>query len=160
MLIDGQKVYLFNPWNIKRWSEDEICSQVNELIAQYKPDDDTMYGISKNIELIADIIYLYGEMISRLTEEVAILKLRNDSAESKEVVRTRKNWIKDNPGEKTPAMSFFEAEAFEIVKESREKQFEKNALLTRFKFAYESMESKMNALKKKQESIKYEEFNQ
>ena len=159
MIIDGQKVYLFNPWQIKRWKEEEIQIQVTELMKMYDPENDTMYGISKNIEVISDINYLYGEMIARLTDEVAKLKLENDTKEAKETVRTRKAWAKDNPGDKAPAISYFEAEAKEIVKEMREKQYDKSSDLTRFKYAYESMENKMNALKKKLESIKYEEFN-
>ena len=159
MYIDGEKVYLFNPWKVKRWSEDEIATQVSQLIELYNPEDDTMYGISLNIETIADINYLYGEMIARLTDKSAKLKLENDSKESKEVVRTRKNWITENPGEKPPAMSYFEAEASEIVREKRYEQIDASSDLTRFKYAYDSMEQKINALKKKQESIRYEEFN-
>lgn len=159
MIIDGEKVYLFNPWQIKRWTEDEICIQVNELIKLYNPEDDTMYGISRNIEIISDILYLYGEMIARLTDQVATIKLKTDSAEAKETVRTRKNWIVDHPGEKAPAITYFEAEAKEIVQKERDAQNDLASDLTRFKYAYESMESKMNALKRKQDSIKYEEFN-
>lgn len=159
MIIDGQKVYLFNPWNIKRWKEEEICVQVNELLNNYNPEDDTMYGISKNIEILSDINYLYGEMIARLSEEVAMLKLKNDTKEAKETVRTRKEWIAEHPNEKAPAMSYFEAKAEESTKEEREEQYKKSSDLTRFKYAYESMEQKMNALKKKQDSIRYEEFN-
>ena len=57
-------------------------------------------------------------------------------------------------------MSYFEAKASEFVKEDREKQFEIQSDLTRFKYAYDSIENKMNAIKKKMESIKFEEFNQ
>lgn len=159
MIIDGEKVYLFNPWKIKRWADDEIASQVNQLIELYNPEDDTMYGVSLNIEVIADILYLYGEMIARLTDKSAKLKLENDSREQKEIVRTRKNWIADHPGDKAPAISYFEAEASEIVREKRNEQIDAQSDLTRFKLAYESMEQKINALKKKQESIRYEEFN-
>ena len=158
MIIDGEKIYLFNPWQIKRWKEDEICAQVNELIKKYDPNADTMYQLSMDIEIISDIQYLYGEMISRLANEVATSKLRNDTAEAKAVVRLRKNWILDNPGEKAPAMSYFEAQACESIQEERDKQNTASSDLTRFKYAYESMEAKMNALKKKLESIKYEEF--
>ncbi len=159
MIIDGQKVYLFNPWQIKRWKDEEISMQVNELIKLYDPEDDTMYGISKNIEIISDILYLYGEMIARLTEQTATIKLRTDTTEAKETVRTRKDWIIENPGEKAPAISYFEAKAKEIVQDDRDKQNDLNSNLIRFKFAYESMEAKMNALKRKQDSIKYEEFS-
>jgi len=159
MIIDGERVYLFNPWQIRRWTEEEICQQVNELIKGYNPEADTMYEISQDIEIISDIQYLYGEMIARLGDETAKLKLKIDSKENKEKVRTRKNWVEDHPKEKAPAMDYFQAEAEEIVRDEREKQLDKVSDLTRFKYAYESMEQKMNALKKKLESIKFEEFS-
>lgn len=157
MLINGEEVYLFNPWQIQSWKDEDICIQVNELIKQYNPNDDTMYGIAKNIEVIANINYLYGEMISRLTSSVAQLKLENNSREAKLVYQLRNDWTKVNK-EKPPAISYFEAQAFDSVKTDREKELDKLALLNRFKYAYDSMSEKMNALKKKMESIKFEEF--
>lgn len=159
MDINGEKLYLFNPWNIKDWDDQMICGQVEQLIKQYNPNADTMWELADDIEIIANIQYLYGEMISRLTNEVANLKLDNDTNEAKKIVESRKAWKKENPEEKMPAMSYFEALAEESVKIKREKQNEKSGMLTRFKYAYDSMEQKANALKKKQDSIKYEEFN-
>lgn len=157
MIISGEEVYLFNPWQVQRWTEDEINQQVNELIKQYKPEADTMYEIAHNIEVMANINYLYGEMISRLTSEHAKMKLENNSREAKLVYQLRNEWSKVNK-EKAPAISYFEAQAYDNVEADRRKEQDKLSLLTRFKYAYESMESKMNALKKKMESIKYEEF--
>ena len=58
--------------------------------------------------------------------------------------------------EKPPAMSYFEAMAKEYVKEDSKKLAELGARLFRFKKAYESIDSKQNALKKKIEAIRYE----
>lgn len=158
MLINGEQVYLFNPWQVSRWKDEEICEQVNELIKLYNPNEDTMYGIAKNIEVMANINYLYGEMISRLTSQYSEKKLRNNARESKLVYQLRNDWVKANK-DKAPAISYFEAQAYESVQDDRKEELDKLSLLTRFKYAYESMEAKMNALKKKLESIKYEEFN-
>lgn len=157
MLINGEKVYMYNPWQVQRWTDDEISQQVSELIKQYNPEEDTMYGIAKNIEVMANINYLYGEMISRLTSEHSKLKLENNARESKLVYQLRNDWSKVN-SDKAPAISYFEAQAYDSVQSDRTKELDKLALLTRFKYAYDSMEAKMNALKKKMESIKYEEF--
>lgn len=154
-----EKKYLFNPWNIKSWKEEQILTQVNKLIGIYNPQDDTMYGLSRNIEIIADITYLYGEMISRLAHLHSIKKLDNDAKRGKYVVQERKTWEKAHPKEKVPAITYFESEADELVRSDRDKEAQYLEDLNRFKYAYESMEHKMNALKRKVDSIRYEEFN-
>ena len=55
-------------------------------------------------------------------------------------------------------MSYFEAQARELAKDEREKMLMKYEMLTRFKFSYDSYEAKINAIKKKIDSIRYEEF--
>ena len=57
-------------------------------------------------------------------------------------------------------MSYFEALATRFCEEDIKLLAQKESDLKRFKNAYESLETKTNALKKKMESIKYEEFNQ
>ena len=53
-------------------------------------------------------------------------------------------------------MSYFEAMAKEFVKKDYIELAELNSRLFRFKKAYESIDSKQNALKKKIEAIRYE----
>lgn len=53
-------------------------------------------------------------------------------------------------------MSYFEAMAKEFVKEDSKRLADLGARLFRFKKAYESIDSKQNALKKKIEAIRYE----
>jgi hypothetical protein len=151
-----EKTYLFNPFDIKRWTEKELEEQVRHTMNQFSSNDDTPYGMAHNIEVIANIMYLYGEMIARLTNKHSTKKLEVDTAEAKAIYTTRKGY-KEASSEKIPAMSYFEAMAKEQVKNDRKEQFELQEQLTRFKYAYDSMESKMNAIKKKLDAIKYEE---
>ena len=55
-------------------------------------------------------------------------------------------------------MSYFEALATRFCEEDIKLLAQKESDLKRFKNAYSSVEEKLNALKKKMESIKYEEF--
>ena len=77
--------------------------------------------------------------------------------ESKQIYIQRKQWQETN-ADKPPAMSYFEAMASDYVKEDRVKYAKKKSDLERFKRAYDSIENKMNAVKKKMEAVKYEEF--
>ena len=55
-------------------------------------------------------------------------------------------------------MDYFEALAKRISQNDINKLAKKEENLERFKNTYKTMEEKINALKKRQESIKYEEF--
>lgn len=155
MLINGEKVYLYNPFDVKRWTDDEIEKEVSMLIREYDPEADTMYMIASNIEVLANINYLYGEMIARLTEDHAMSKLDVDVKEDQAFYKLRKSWVGDG---KAPSIDYFKAQAREITKEDREKVMKKLEMISRFKYSYESYCEKINALKKKMDSIKYEEF--
>ena len=154
-----EKTYLYNPFDVKIWSDEMIEKQVRMLIPRYKADDDTMFGMARNVETLANIMYLFGEMIARLTKEYGIMKIEVDAKEKKQATIERKKWVNENPNEKVPAMSFFEGEATEFVLDERKKMYEKYADLTRFKEASDKYEAIMNAIKKKMEAVKFEEFN-
>lgn len=154
-MISGEKTYIVSPWEMKKWSADQIRDQVNKIIVNYNGEADTMYEMSKQVDLLSDLLYLYGEMIARLTEGHELMKIRNDNKENKEVYRQRSNWTSVSK-EKAPAMSYFEALASEIVEKDRQEEAEIKADLTRFKKAYESIETKQNAIKKKMDAVKFE----
>lgn len=147
--------FIFNPFTIQRLSEEELKDAVNQLLLNSNPNADTPYEIATEIELRADILCLIGEMVSRLTYQHSIKKMENDIKENKQVYIARKNW-KDISNEKPPAMSFFEAQASEVVEKERIEEFTLKQNLTRFKYSYESMETKINALKDKLKATKYE----
>ena len=159
MYDEIEKTYLYNPFDVKDWSDTMIEKQVRALIPRYRPEDDTMYGMAKNVETLANIMYLFGEMIARLTKEYGMLKIDVDAKEKKQITIERKKWVYENPNEKAPAMSFFEAEASEFVRDEKEKLMDKYEQLTRFKEASDKYEQIMNAIKKKMDAVKYEEFN-
>jgi len=153
MCLD-QKKYLINPYEIKKWSEEQIKDQVNTIISIYKIDDETLIGMAKQVNLLSDLLCIYGEEIARLTEKYELSKLQNDIRENKEIYRQRNNY-KDTTSEKTPSIKYFEAIASEIVQDDRQDEMQLKADLTRFKRAYESIETKQNAIKKKMETVNY-----
>ena len=139
--MEFEKLYMFNPFTIQNADSKEIA--------------DTGFEISKNIEIYSNMNYLIGEMIARIQQEYDTLKTDISIQENKQVYMQRKQWQETNK-EKAPAISYFEAMAKEYVKEDSKKLAELGARLFRFKKAYESIDSKQNALKKKIEAIRYE----
>lgn len=152
MLLD-EKTYLFNPFALKKITDEAISEQINELASRYKTNADVPYEIAYNIEIYANILYLYGEMIARLGERYAVLEYANDKGEMLETHKQRKSW---NSIEKAPNIDYFKALAYEKYELDRQREFSINADLIRFKKAYESIENKMNALKKKLDATKFE----
>lgn len=152
-----EKLYLFNPWNIKEWENDAIKKQFDVLIENYNCDASAPYEFASNIENLANQSYLIGEMIARLNQDTLIMKNDMDAKYNKQVYVSRKQWQEMNT-EKPPAMSYFEALAEDFVKDERETYAKAKSDLERFKRAYDSIENKMNAVKKKMEAARYEEF--
>lgn len=157
MMYQNEKLYLFNPFNIKEWTNEEIKKQFEILISKYDDNADTMVGMSVNVENLANQLYIIGEMIARLTESTNILKAEVQNKVSFEIYNQRKLWEKENDG-KAPAIAYFEAIASDLTKDSRIDLAKKESDLKRFKMAYTSIENKMNAVKKRMDSIRYEEF--
>lgn len=153
--MNFEKLYLFNPFTIQDAESEKIAETYSNLQNALAIETDTGFNISKNIELYANMNYLIGEMIARLQKEYDTLKTEISIAENKQIYMQRKQWQETNV-EKAPAMSYFEAMAKEYVKEESKKLADLGARLFRFKKAYESIESKQNALKKKLEVIRYE----
>ena len=153
--MDFEKLYMFNPFTIQNADSNKISETFSILQKEITEDADTGFLIAKNIELYSNMNYLIGEMIARLQQEYDLLKTEIAIAENKQIYMQRKQW-QETQKEKPPAMSYFEAMAKEFVKEDSKKLADLGAKLFRFKKAYESIDSKQNALKKKIEAIRYE----
>ena len=153
--MEFEKLYMFNPFTIQNADSRQISGTYSNLQREIIENADTGFQISKNIEIYANMNYLIGEMIARIQQEYDTLKNNISIVENKQIYMQRKQWQETNK-EKAPAMSYFEAMAKEYVKEDCEKLAELGARLFRFKKAYESIDSKQNALKKKIEAIRYE----
>lgn len=154
MILD-EKTYLFNPFNIQKVTDEAISEQIDAIALKYIQNADTPYDVANNIDVGSNILYLYGELISRFTSRYQSLKLANDKDELLETHRLRKEWS-INTKEKAPAISYFEAQAVNKYEQSRNREFKYLENLTRFKYAYSSLESRVNAWKKKLETFKYE----
>lgn len=153
--MELEKLYMFNPFTIQNADSQKIADTYSNLQREIIENADTGFQISKNIEIYANMNYLIGEMIARIQQEYETLKTEISITENKQVYMQRRHW-QETQNEKPPAMSYFEAMAKEYVKEDSKKLAELGARLFRFKKAYESIDSKQNALKKKIEAIRYE----
>ena len=153
--MEFEKLYMFNPFTIQNVDSEKIADTYSKLQGEIKENPETGFEISKNIEIYANMNYLIGEMIARIQQEYSLTKKDIEILENKQIYMQRKQW-QETQKEKPPAMSYFEAMAKEYVKEDNKKLAELEARLFRFKKAYESIDSKQNALKKKIEAIRYE----
>ena len=153
--MNTQDLYLFNPFMIEKASNEEIQKTYTKLQEKIIDDTDIPFEIARNIEIYSNLCFLLGEMIARLTEDFETYKVEKDIKENNLIYSLRDDFVKYN-SEKAPAIDYFKAKAKENVQGEYLELSKKNARLFRFKKAYDSCENKMNALKKKMESIKYE----
>jgi len=150
----SERLFRFNPFNIIEWTDEEVKQQYT-ILEESLIRNDTAYGLSNDIELYANMGYLIGEMIARYYSLVSDVdtKLKVDIANT--IYRERNQWMKTS-SEKAPAMSYFENQAKSMYSSELSELSRLESNLKRFKYAYDSIESKQNALKKKLESLKYD----
>lgn len=154
----NEKTYLFNPFSIKDVPNAKLQEMYQQTYDTLIDEPNSMYEYAHNIEVYANMMYICGECIARFTRDIIELKTKIQIDTAMNQVEERNNW--DTSNGKAPAISYFEALATRMSKDDINKLADKECFLKRFKNAYDSIETKMNALKKKLESIKYEEFNQ
>lgn len=155
----NEKMYLFNPFEIQKKSNNELRNIYYEVFTNLIEEPNTMYEYSHNIEVYSNLIYIIGEIIARLTKDVIELKTEIQIKSAIKCVEERKNWNTERDG-KQPAMAYFEALGIKFCEDLIKLQAEKECNLKRYKNAYNSIEEKINSLKKKLEAVKYEEFNE
>ena len=151
-------MYLFNPFQIKKKTEIELKEIYENVYKDLLEDCNTMYEYAHNIEVYSNLNYIIGEIVARLQKDVIELKTKIKIDTAINQTEERKRWNTDVNG-KPPAISYFEALATRFSQNDINKLADKECSLMRFKNAYNSTEEKINALKKKMDSIKYEEFN-
>lgn len=154
-----EKLYLFNPFNIKNVKDEELRTMYSEVFKQLNDNPNTMFEYSHNIEVYSNLEYIIGEVIARLTKETIELKTKIKIDTAINTMDARNDW-KNNSSDKPPAMSYFEAVGTRMSKDDINMLATKECSLSRFKNAYKSIEEKINAIKRKMEAVKYEEFNQ
>lgn len=149
------KLYMFNPFVIKKATEQDLSDTYQTIMSELIDDPQTPFQYSHNIEVYANLNYLIGEMIARRERERINLKTQIEINKSIYSTEQRKNWSEDKG--RVPAMSYFEALGTQYCQEDIKRLADLESSYRRFKNAYTSIEEKINALKKAQDSIKYEE---
>lgn len=150
-----EKLFLFNPFNIKSINEKELAGMYQEVFKKIIDEPNSMYQYAQNVEVYSNLNYIIGEVIARLTKNIIELKTQIEIDRAIKTTEERKNWNTERDG-KAPAMAYFEALGTRFCQEDIKRLADKECSLKRFKNAYISTENKINALKKKLESIKYE----
>lgn len=153
-----EKSYLFNPFRIHELKNSQLQEMYQNVYEKLLDEPNTLYEYAHNIEVYANLMYICGEMIARCTKGIIELKTKIQIDTAINQADERKNWNSELNG-KAPAISYFEALATRMSKDDIKLLADKECVLKRFKNAYETLDAKCNALKKKMESIKYEEFN-
>lgn len=154
-----EKSYLFNPFQIKDISNADLQRMYQETYAKLLDEPNSLYDYAHNIEVYSNLMYICGECIARFTKEIIQLKTTIQIDTAIRQTEERKNWNVERDG-KPPAISYFEALATRFSQDNINRLAGQECLLKRFKNAYECLDTKCNALKKKMEAIKYEEFNE
>lgn len=153
------KLYMFNPFRIGEWKDEEVQEQFETLLKQYDHEADIVSLMARNVEVLANQMYLMGEMIARYSERVANLKMEIKVKSALIIQEERNAWLRVTKT-RVPAQAYFEAVADSKLMEERKQLIDCETRLTRFKYAYNSTEERMNAQKKKIEAFKYEEFGE
>ena len=68
--------YLFNPFNIKNQSNNDLRDVYNEIYKELIEEPNTMYEYAHNIEVYSNLNYIVGECIARLTQDLIQLKAK------------------------------------------------------------------------------------
>ena len=100
--------YLFNPFNIKKVTNNDLRNVYNEVYKDLIEEPNSMYEYAHNIEVYSNLNYIVGECIARLTQDLIELKTKIEINKAIQTVNARKVWDEDRDGKK-PAMSYFEA---------------------------------------------------
>lgn len=155
--MNTEKLFRFNPFNIKEWNDAEIKEQYTILESKLLFGDSPM-ELSNDIDVYANIAYLIGEMIARYYEKVSITESKLKVNIANTIYRERNDWMKSS-SDKAPAMSYFENKANSMFLDEIQELAIMESNLKRFKYAYDSIELKGNALKKKLDSLKFDLLN-
>ncbi|MBQ2658081.1 MAG: hypothetical protein IJF87_05880 [Erysipelotrichaceae bacterium] len=155
MYINGEETYLYSPFELKRWTTEEVEKEYYELKKRYNPDAVAPSQHADNIDTLSQIQYLFGEMAARCEKEYALEKLQVEYDEATILKTLRKSWNEKESG-KAPAIDVFKAEARVACKDKWKRVFDLEEETSKFKSAYKSYGERINALKYKINASKLE----
>lgn len=158
MKIKGQPVFQFNPFAIKDQPNSFIKTEY-ERILSFMTNGDTPYEIAFDIDCYANMGYLLGEMIARYYVDTSNYEAQLKVDSSNQLVAERNQWMREHKDEKIPAISYFDSKVTSMLMDRYKTLNEMEGNLKRFKFAYDSLQDKQNALKKSLDAVKFDVLN-
>jgi len=156
--MSRERLFRFNPFTIQNEDDSKIIEEYSRQEEDLRFSD-TPGDLAHDIDTYANMGYLIGEMIARYSYTSSNTEATLKVSMSNQIYRERDQWSKEHD-EKTPAMSYFESRAISMHLKEIEAQNKLDSQLKRFKFAYDSLQDKQNALKKKMDAVKYDLSNQ
>ena len=86
--------YLFNPFNIKKVTNNDLRNVYNEVYKDLIEEPNSMYEYAHNIEVYSNLNYIVGECIARLTQDLIELKTKIEINKAIQTVNARKSGMK------------------------------------------------------------------
>ena len=155
MEVKGRKIKEFNPFDLPNATQEQLTNEVKKLIDAIDENADTPVTLSENVLIYSQLLYLYGEIRVRCQKAYSMVKLENKNKELILLNDIKDEWSKDHDG-KAPTAKYFEAKVALQMKEDRLKEIKCAEQVERFDNAYDATKEKMNAVKRKIDSIRYE----
>lgn len=152
-----ETLFRFNPFNIKEQPDDWIVAQYTAQ-EESLMFDDSPSALAHDIDVYANMNYLIGEMIARYSLLVSIADAELKVNLSNMTYKQRDQYVATH-ADKPPAMSYFENVALSLYLKENIELSRMESVLKRYKIAYESIEAKQNALKKKLDAIRFDVLN-
>lgn len=141
---------MYSPFNVKNLDDEYLVKQIEKLIDDCDESVETPMELSENVIRMTDVLYLYGELLTRVQKEYSMQKYLNGTSETQLAYK-----LKSECKEKYP-IGYFNAMAQIQMKEDKEKEINLQMNVSRLKYAYDATQEKINAIKKKIDSSKYD----
>ena len=141
---------MYSPFNINSIEDEQLVKQIERLLANCNEEADTPMELSENVIKMTDVLYIYGELLTRAQREYSLAKYQNNSNEVQLAYK-----LKGETTEKFP-ITYFNSLAQIQMLDERKKEMDLQLNVNRLKYAYDATQEKINAIKKKIDSSKYD----
>lgn len=140
----------YNPYEISKYSDKQLVDQIKKIIDQCDDTKDSVSALTDDVMRLTDVLYIYGELYTRAQKEYSLLKYENGIEETQIAYKK-----KAESKEKFP-ITYFNTLAQQEMLDKKKSEIDLQLNVNRLKYAYDATQEKINALKKKIESKKYE----
>ena len=142
----------YNPFDISKYTDEQLVKHIEKLLKECDDTSENATDLAEDVLRLSDVLYIYGELQTRTSKEYSLVKYQNGIKEIKLA-----HELKSKSDEKAAA-SYFSALAQEQMVIDYMRETELKANVDRYKLAYDATQEKINAIKKKIDSKRYE-FN-